>query len=286
MQLWILYSDYYDQNVDNSAYRMLNEAKSLNIDSELYFFNYFKLVDNVLFYKEEKVTNYPEIVFMRGHLVWLIKHFEQMGVKCVNSSFTMENCRDKWLTHQIVSQTSAIQPKTFLLENLSYNECINKVSLPFIIKYRHGAQGNNIYLINNEEDFNNLELEFDRIDYMIQEYINTSYGKDLRVYIIGNKALGACMRVNEESFTSNLAQGGKSYHYELDSNLESLCLDISSKLKGDIISVDFLFGKDRLYFCEANTNAGFASFNYLGYKTRYEMLTYIKTLIRGDKDEN
>ena len=279
-ELWILYSSYFDNLEDNSAKRMLNEAQSLGIDSELYYFNYFELIDNKLYYKNEEVINYPKFVFMRGHLVWLIKYFESMGVRCINSSFTMENCRDKWLTHQIVSKTNALQPLTYLLENKGFDECVNLVGLPFIVKYRHGAQGNNIYLVNSKKEFDDLSLEFERNDYMIQQYINTSFGKDLRVYIIGNKPLGACMRVNEESFTSNLAQGGKSYHYELNNELKELCLDIASKLKGDIISVDFLFGENnKLYFCEANTNAGFASFNYLGYPTRKVMLEYIKTLM-------
>lgn len=279
-KLWILYSSYFDNIEDNSAKRMLNEALGLGIESELYFFNYFEIKENDLFYKDKIITEYPKVVFMRGHLVSLIEHFESKGVKCVNSSFTMINCRDKWLTHQIVFKTNALQPKTDILGIHTFEEVVLKVGLPFIIKYRHGAQGNNIYLINNKDDFDSVTLEFDRFDYMIQEYINTSYGKDLRVYIIGDKVLGACMRVNEESFTSNLAQGGKSYHYELNEELNTLCLDIAKKLKGDIISVDFLFGENnKLYFCEANTNAGFASFNYLGYETRKVMLNYIKTLL-------
>ena len=116
-------------------------------------------------------------------------------------------------------------------------------------------------------------------DYIIQEYIKTSYGKDVRVYIVGNNAIGAVLRENNSDFKSNLAQGGLSYNYELTDELIKNSINISQALKGDIISVDYVIGEDNLLFCEANTNAGFASFNYLGYPMREIFMKYIKSLI-------
>ena len=63
---------------------------------------------------------------------------------------------------------------------------------------------------------------------------------------------------------------------ELTDELKKNSLAIKNILKGDIISVDYVIGKSGLLFCEANTNAGFASFNYLGYPMREIFISYIK----------
>lgn len=273
--LWIIYSSYYDQVEDNSAKRMLQEALNHNIDAHLKFYQYFNL-ENGLTYKDEVVKELPNIVFMRCHDYDLCSYFESLNIKVINSLYTMKTCRDKWLTHQVVDKLNIKQPKTILLNNNTFNTLIEEFTLPFVLKYRHGAQGNNIYVINTEEEFNSIINDIVKEDYIVQEYINFSYGKDVRAYIIGNEIVGACKRENENSFMSNLAQGGKSYHYELTQEEKENALKIAKALKGDIVSVDFLFTEDGLSFCEANTNAGFASFNFLGYPMRKLMMEYIK----------
>lgn len=49
---------------------------------------------------------------------------------------------------------------------------------------------------------------------------------------------------------------------------------IAKLLDGEIISVDFLIKESKLLFCEANSNAGFVSFNYLGYPMRSLICIY------------
>ena len=162
---------------------------------------------------------------------------------------------------------------------MEFNDCKNLVGLPFIIKYRFGKQGMNIYIINNENEFKELLKNINPDDYILQEYIQNTYGKDVRVFIVGNKVVGACERVNDSDFKSNLAQGGLSYHFELNEEIIDDSLTLKNELLGDIISVDYVFGDDGLLFCEANTNPGFASFIYLGYPMRQIFMDYIKDLL-------
>lgn len=277
--LWILYSSYYDNEELNSAKKMLSKALEFEIKAELKFFDYFKIEDKKLFYKGEFVNYYPKVIFFRGHNIELIKYFEENGVYVINKAFTTIVCKDKWQTNELVKSLNIKTPNCEIYKGQSFDYCKKKYGLPFLLKYRYGAQGKSIYLINSLDDFN-ITKDITNDDYMIQEYIKTSYGKDLRVYIIKNTWHAACIRANENSFMSNIAQGGKSYHYDLSEDDYSKALKIFNKLDGDIISVDFLFGDNELIFCEANTNAGFASFNYLGYNVRDYMMEYIRSIIK------
>ncbi len=279
MDLWIIYNSTFDVLEETPATRMLNEALNQGIKAKLMFYPYFNIENNTLYYKNEIIEEYPKIVFVRGQEHILMNHFENKGVKTINSSYTITTCRDKWLTHSLVDTLNIKQIKTYLLGNYTFEEICNKVGLPFILKYRHGAQGNGVILVNNENDYNQNTQNIDRDEYIIQEYIRTSYGKDVRVYVVGNKAIGAVLRENNSDFKSNLAQGGLSYNYELTDELIENSINISKALKGDIISVDYVIGVNNLLFCEANTNAGFASFNYLGYPMREIFMKYIKSLI-------
>ena len=282
MKLWIIYSSSFDTIEDNPAKRMLKEAKAQQINAELMYYQYFSIKEDNLYYNENLIVNYPKYVFIRAHELSLIEHFESKKVVVINSYFTIKSCRDKWITHSIVDTLNVPQIKTILLNNLTFNEITSKLGTPFILKYRHGSQGNDIYLINNEDEFTSIIENINNEDYIVQEFITTSYGKDVRIYIVGDKVIGAALRQNNNGFMSNLAQGGLSYDYPLTEELIYNSLKIKDALKGDIISVDYVFGEKELLFCEANTNAGFASFNYLGYPMRELFISYIKSKMRGN----
>lgn len=276
--LWIIYNASYDYG-NNSATRMLDEAIRQGINASLMFSDYFSFNKDGIFYKEEIIKEYPRVIFYRGRDENLIIPFEKKGIKVINSSETTVNCKDKYKTHQIANNLNINQPKTFLLENKSYDHYFNIFKDHFLLKNRYGAQGKDIYLIENEKDYNKAIKLIEIDDYIVQEFINVSSGKDVRAYVIGNKIVGAMERINENSYLANVAQGGLSYSYTLDEDAKRTTLLLSSTLKGDIISVDYLISDKGLIFCEANTNAGFASFIYLGYNMRQLMMEYIKELL-------
>ena len=278
MDLWILYNESYDKEGDNPASRMLVDAKCFNIKAELKFYQYFNIRNDLLYYKNE-LANLPKIAFIRGQDSKLMEYLERKGVRTINSSFTIKSSLDKLKTHRIVNRLNIKQILTYEYINESFSDIEGKVGLPFIFKYRFGNQGKGVYLINSESEFKEILNNIEPTDFIYQEYIKESYGRDVRLYIIGDKVIGACLRVNNTDFKSNLHRGGLSFNYTLNEKLINDALKIKAALRGDIISVDFLVGNEGLLFCEANTNAGFASFNYLGYPTRYLMMKYIKGLL-------
>ena len=280
MDLWILYTISFKENQPNPATRMYDEAIKNNIDSKLMYYELLKEENNNLYYDNILITDFLKIALLRGNDTNVSKILEKRGIKVINSTFTINNCVDKLKTHEFVKRLNINQILTYQLNDINYEKAVSLVGLPFILKYRFGKQGMNIYIINNIEEFNEVIININPSDYLLQEYIKHTYGKDVRVFIIGNEVIGACMRVNNSDFKSNLAQGGLSYHYEIDDIIKNNSLKLAKELKGDIISVDYVFGDNGLLFCEANTNPGFASFNYLGYPIRELFMKYIKKLLK------
>lgn len=275
-KVWLLYKASYDTNEANPATRMYDEMIKNEIACELKFIDYFTISNNILYYKNELITNYPYLVFMRGRDEVLLAYFEANKVKTINSAFCTEYCKDKWLNYKILAENNILQPYTEQLSNLEYEEYQKKFSNEFIIKNKYGSQGTEVFLIKNKEEYNKLINNIEVKDYIIQKYIKESYGKDVRAYVIGDEVVGAILRKNDNSFMSNIAQGGLSYSYTLTEDEKQQVLKIAKILDGKIISVDFLITENGLLFCEANSNAGFISFNYLGYPMRELMAKYIK----------
>ena len=274
--LWIIYSSKYDEEADNPAKRMLKEALDQGLDAKLLYFNYFKIENGNLYYNDEEITNFPKVAFLRCNEIWLAEYLESKNVHVINNAFCIKHCKDKYLTHKIVDSLGYKGIKTILLKDKSYSDLKNIFGEEFILKIRDGLQGRDIYLIENEEEFNEVIKTIDTANFLAQEYVKSSYGRDVRLYFCGDEFIAACERRNEFSFISNIAQGGLTYEVNLNSDVINMARKIKRALQGEIITIDFVYGYDELLFCEANTNAGFQSFAYLGYDMRKIFMKYIK----------
>ena len=98
--------------------------------------------------------------------------------------------------------------------------------------------------------------------HLFQEFIRESAGRDLRVIVVGDEALGGMVRISGGDFRSNLARGGRSEPYPVDEETAALAVRIAKILKLDYCGIDFLFGKDGLTVCEVNSNAFFMGFEH------------------------
>lgn len=274
--LWIIYSSKYDEEADNPAKRMLAEAVNQGIESELLYFNYFRVDGNNLYYKDNIVENFPDVAFLRCNEIWLAEFLESKNVRVINNSYSIKHCKDKLLTHQIVDELGYKGIKTVTLGNKKYKELVKLFGPVFILKIRDGLQGKDIYLIENKKQFKSIVKTIDKNNFLAQEYIITSYGRDVRLYFVGDQFIAACERRNENSFISNIAQGGLTYEVSLKKSDIDKAREIKTALQGEIITIDFVYGENELIFCEANTNAGFQSFAYLGYDMRKIFMNYIK----------
>lgn len=214
----------------------------------------------------------PSFIIFWDKDVLLASHLEKMGYKIFNSSNAIKYCDHKGLMHLILSNENISMPRTILspmIFDYSLNSkdylirCYETLGESVIIKESMGSFGMQVYLINNKEEFINKvdELNKKNIDFIIQENIKSSFGKDIRVNIVGDKVVGAMLRESNSDFRANISQGGVGKLIELTKDQEELALKAHKALELDFSGVDLLFGEDGYpLLCEVNSNLNFLSF--------------------------
>ena len=149
---------------------------------------------------------------------------------------------------------------------LPYETIIETIGLPFVAKGLENSMGAEISLIQTPDDYKKLSVEYDMSkEWLFEEYISTSYGRDLRFYSIRGNAVAAMVRKSQGDFRANVALGASVESYSITPKLQKIAADIYAQTKLDFLGIDLLFGKepeagkdieDILYFCEINVMPG------------------------------
>lgn len=200
------------------------------------------------------------------HTSAVLKMLETVGVLCVNTYDCIKNVDDKLLSLQKVLELNKdiLFPKTLLLTRDTTAAFVSAhFTYPVVMKVMHGSKAKGVVLAHSEKELNNLisistaSAIGDEI--IIQEYIASSKGRDLRVILCNGKYNAACIRENPNSFVSNVAQGGKVTQTTAPESVQKAAEEIAQALQINMGSADFLFGEnDTFYFCEANAMIGLA----------------------------
>lgn len=201
--------------------------------------------------------------------VRLAKTLEAAGMKLFNSAGAIELCDDKSLTH-IALMNRVPQPKTVLIpltfQRVGYTDCtfLEKIAaylgFPFVIKQCFGSFGAGVYLAGNMEEAKAALMKTAGGAAIAQQYIASSFARDIRAYIVGDKVAAAMLRHNESGdFRANVAQGGKADAYTLSEAQAALAVKTAQLLGCTFAGVDLLFGENgEMTVCEVNSNAHFA----------------------------
>jgi glutathione synthase/RimK-type ligase-like ATP-grasp enzyme len=92
---------------------------------------------------------------------------------------------------------------------------------------------------------------------LVQECIEASKGRDLRIMLAGRKYSQAYIRDNGDEFKSNLSQGGELQFLTPPDEVIKIAEEVAQLLDIYFGSVDFLMGEnDTYYICEANSMTG------------------------------
>ena len=201
--------------------------------------------------------------------VRLAKTLEAAGMKLFNSASAIELCDDKSLTH-IALMNRVPQPKTVLIPltfpRVGYTDCtfLEKIAdylgFPFIIKQCFGSFGAGVYLARNMDEAKAALMKTAGGAAIAQQYIASSFARDIRAYVVGDKVAAAMLRHNESGdFRANVAQGGKADAYALNEAQAALAVKTAQILGCTFAGVDLLFGENgEMTVCEVNSNAHFA----------------------------
>ncbi len=194
---------------------------------------------------------------------------EKSGLRLFNTAAAIEVCDDKMLTNTALANCGFNIPDCIYaplcynadsqVDTQFLNGVVKKLGLPLVSKTNYGSLGAGVTLIKSEEELYDYEKRNLLSPHFYQKFIDCGAGEDIRVIVIGGKAVCAMKRRNESDFRSNIELGGKGENYPLTKELAGLCERIAGTLKLDYCGVDILCGKNALYVCEVNSNAFFAA---------------------------
>ena len=213
----------------------------------------------------------------------IIRHLERLGVILINGSSSIDAVKDKLYTQQVLGESNLPVPKTLLVKHpIDVNLVETNIQYPMIIKTLSGSYGAGVFLVENRKQLKQLlkmaEITKPSYNIIIQEFIEDSYGKDLRVFVLNGKVVGCMMRQStDDDFRANITWGGEGIPYQITEEIEFLSGECSRLLNLDIAGVDLLFNNGSYSICEVNSSPGFEGMDRFC-KTNFaeQIVTYVK----------
>ncbi len=161
-----------------------------------------------------------------------LRHLENLGLHVLNSSESIEVGKDKLATMQVLAANKIPIPKTMLAKfPLDIDLLEQEFSYPLIIKPVSGSKGRGLFLCENKIQMADLieliEISIDpKVNVIIQDFISSSLGKDIRVIVVGGRAIGAILRTAKRGkFKANYSAGGSVAPYDLNEAIEWLAVE-------------------------------------------------------------
>ena len=290
MKTWIVLQKR-DKNVNYETDRLLVEGGE---GTELIYHPNVDIIvdrqDRRSIRVKNRVVDLPNVVIPRtgsgtgyfGHS--LLRHFERLGVPLLNNSASIEVTKDKLHAAQVFAEHHLPTPKTMLVKDPVNPRLVEKeIGFPCVVKIFAGSYGKGVYLCNNSREFRDF-IEFAhgiKSDeaIIVQEFIKSRPGEDVRVIVVGGKALGAMKRSSKDgSFKANITRGGVGENYPLNPRIEEIAIKTTNALGLDVAGIDLLFDGDDYKLCEANSAPGFKGFEkYTGINVARAIIDYAKT---------
>lgn len=262
MNNWII----FDKSKPEEGIHYLREGDKIGVPHRLIDLNDLSLeIGNradVLYYKGRVVRTLPRVVVMIENISKcrrIKKHLEAKGVIFANSGKSSYAAMCKAMNAKVFQKLNIAHPKTILISPRVDTKAIERViSYPVVLKELEADGGKQVYLCKNAKLLSSmlrrLEKEHGSDEYLLQQYIKSSHGKDIRVILIGEQIVGYYSRkAKNKDFRSNISTGGtRNPNIEIPKELNDKAIKIARYLSSDFISVDFMYGTNEFLACEIN----------------------------------
>lgn len=198
----------------------------------------------------------PEQVFYRMDV---LHRLEDMGVRVVNPSESIERAVDKYYTSTLLEDAGINTPKTVVTERFrEAMEAFRELGGDVVVKPLFGSLGEGMTRISDEEIAYRIFRALERAGsvYYVQEFIPHG-GVDLRAFVVGGKVV-ASMRRRSEGWKTNISAGGRAEAYDLEEELAELSLRAAGAIGLEYTGVDLLRSDEdgRVYVVELNSTPG------------------------------
>ncbi|MCH8303954.1 MAG: RimK family alpha-L-glutamate ligase [Candidatus Marinimicrobia bacterium] len=219
-----------------------------------------------IYYSGRKV-NPPDVLIPRigatltNYGISVVRQFEILGSKVLNSADSISRSRDKMRALQLLAAEGIHIPKTVMARNP--NQLVRALQLtggpPIILKLIEGTQGIGVILSETRQSF---ESTLDTLwnlgqDILIQQFMAESKGRDIRAFVINGKVVAAMKReAAAEEFRANIHRGGTGKMVTLSSIQEETAIRATEIIGLGIAGVDFFDIPGEPIIIELNSSPG------------------------------
>lgn len=202
--------------------------------------------------------------------VRLARTMEACGLRVYNRAEAVAVCDDKAATHLVLAGEGIPMPRT-LVAPMTYRQmdqpgewflslAEERLGFPMVVKECYGSLGGQVYLARNRAELRKLADGMASRPFIAQEFVASSAGRDIRLYMAGGRLIAAMRRCADNDFRANIGNGGRAEPYTPTAEEVDLAARCCSLLKLDFGGVDLLHGEGgQPLVCEVNSNAHMAA---------------------------
>ncbi|WP_164668472.1 ATP-grasp domain-containing protein [Virgibacillus doumboii] len=287
---WIIYNGYLPGNKFLDFAEWIQEAAhKRNISTSIYKNNELLplLSTGELELLNSQQTKKPDFVVFTDKDIYLAKQLELMGIPVFNNAESIEKSDDKIATYQMLAAEKLPVPKTIIAPKIfaktsqfnpkDFQNATEDLGFPMIIKEAFGSFGEQVYLVHTIEEMFAKVRELHGKPFMLQEYVHSSHGTDMRLHVVGNHVVAAMTRHASNDFRANVTAGGTMKKYQPSIEEKNIAVAAAKAIGTDFAGVDLLFGPNNTpIICEVNSNAHIRNmFDCTGINVADYMIDYI-----------
>ncbi len=193
----------------------------------------------------------------------MVRHFELQGTHVVNGFMAIVQARNNFLTLQTLASSGIGVPETLYVNNVkNFKKALQYLGgYPVILKTINSRQGNGVVLVDSRSTAEFIVSAFEGTGYglLAQEYYDPRGRKDIRVFVLGGKAIGAVeLYPREGDFRANFHLNAVIKPLKLDRQLRQIAEKASRTMGFEISGVDIVLTEAKgPVVIEVNYSPGF-----------------------------
>ena len=194
------------------------------------------------------------------HGLRVLRQFEAEGVLLLNSTQGIAGSRDKLRAMQAFDAAGLDIPKTAYARGAEdLRRALGDVGgPPVILKLLEGTQGIGVMRCDTLASAESVVDVLSRLQQpiIVQEYVREARGQDLRIIVVGDRAVAAMRRKSGGDFRSNIHRGGTGTAVTLDAETERIAIEATRCLGLRVAGVDLLESDRGPLLLEVNSSPG------------------------------
>ncbi len=214
----------------------------------------------------EPPPNLPGVVINRSvshtRSVYATRCFAHYGVPTVNAPDVVELAGDKVRTSLRLAERGIPTPRTVVaLSPEAARKAIDQIGFPAVLKPAIGSWGRLMAKVDDGPSADQIIEHKSALGspihsvFYVQEFVDKP-GRDLRVFVIGDRAVAAMYRRSED-WRTNAARGASGETAPLTPELSELAVRAAEAVGGGALAVDLMESKRGLLVHEVNPTPEF-----------------------------